>query len=71
MANVDNPEKTRRMAHAASAGRSVICKIFLLDGTTYDIDVDVSIIYVEFGKYRKKIIRGSYFYIPHLCKYKS
>ena len=40
MANVDNPEKTRRMAHAASAGRSVICKIFLLDGTTYDIDVD-------------------------------
>lgn len=49
MANVDNPEKTRRLAHAASAGRSVICKVHLLDGTTYDIDVDVSVIYFEFG----------------------
>lgn len=40
MANVDSPEKTRRLAQAASSGRSVICRVLLLDGTTYDIDVD-------------------------------
>lgn len=43
MAYVESPEKTRQLAVAASSGRSVVCKVLLLDGTTFAIDVDVSL----------------------------